>query len=76
MRGLKCFVLIEMIFGECRIAHAARGLKWKHWLDDVIRPARSHRSRGAWIEMYWIIRPNRLSACRIAHAVRGLKLEV
>ena len=34
---------------------------------------RSHRSRGAWIEIL-IIKPKSFRPGRIAHAVRGLKL--
>ena len=35
--------------------------------------ARSHRSRGAWIEIQWKIAVLLDGRSRIAHAVRGLK---
>ena len=56
-----------------RIAHAVRGLKYKK--ARRLQPAgESHRSRGAWIEIYQQQPSNHLRIGRIAHAVRGLKL--
>ena len=72
MRGLKSPGGQQGQIIVSRIAHAVRGLKCKfcfaHY-DDL----RSHRSRGAWIEIYFIC--NHFSSC-MSHRSRGAWIEI
>ena len=72
VRGLKCPPHTLPCTAPCRIAHAVRGLKS---IKDVVTAEgrMSHRSRGAWIEIYSITSIEGSDERRIAHAVRGLK---
>ena len=73
VRGLKSQLYLNALTKFTRrIAHAVRGLKFI--LDDrTIVACKSHRSRGAWIEITLGLSLYFLEISRIAHAVRGLK---
>ena len=58
-----------------RIAHAVRGLKSPGGQQGQII-VRSHRSRGAWIEIRLRLLIRNIAIRRIAHAVRGLKSSI
>ena len=72
MRGLKYLTPPLFVWKPCRIAHAVRGLKSSSHSYTRIS-AKSHRSRGAWIEINATMNFSALPIRRIAHAVRGLK---
>ena len=59
--------------GMCRTPHGVRGLKYTRPPHDS-HDARSHPTRGAWIEIGLPVLPPWLRWCRTPHGVRGLKL--
>ena len=58
--------------GTGRTPHGVRGLKWCAMLAKR-SVAKSHPSRGAWIEIPKTERPEAPSVSRTPHGVRGLK---